>query len=281
LIFNGSTLSCDFISATQLSANITAARVNNPGAITVRVSNPLPGGGSSNIYTFDVGPLGLSILTRSLPNAHNAKPYSYTLQANGGVPPYDWSVTSGSLPNGMDLSSDGEIYGTPPVLGVDTNYPFSAQVHDSSAIFLTADTDFTILVQNDSLGRNDTCSADSATAISNGLLRASLSPYGDIDVYSFQGTQGRPVTVETFAQRITLYGDPASRDVYMDSFLELLDDGCHAIQYSDDIDLGVVFDSKISEFSLPYTGTYYIRVSDLRGDGRPDFQYDLELSGAD
>ena len=30
-----------------------------------------------------------------------------------------------------------------------------------------------------------------------------------------------------------------------------------------------------------YDGTYYIRVSDLRGDGRPDFIYDLSLSGAD
>ena len=33
--------------------------------------------------------------------------------------------------------------------------------------------------------------------------------------------------------------------------------------------------------SLPYTGTYFIRVRDFRGDGRPDLIYELSLSGAD
>ena len=31
----------------------------------------------------------------------------------------------------------------------------------------------------------------------------------------------------------------------------------------------------------PTTGTYYVHVADLRGDGRPDLLYELSLSGAD
>lgn len=155
-------------------------------------------------------------------------------------------------------------------------------------------------------GRNDSCA--SATPISNGTIRASISPYGDVDVYSFHGTAGHEVTIEIFAARLDLDGDPTNRDSYLDSMLELLDGTCPdpnpgdtspgVIAWDDDIDPGVVQDSKIVVGSvpfptstdtggkrppttLPYTGTYYIRVRDFRGDGRPDLIYDLSLSGAD
>jgi hypothetical protein len=89
------------------------------------------------------------------------------------------------------------------------------------------------------------------------------------------------VTIEIYAQRLDIYGDGADdRDVYLDSFLELLNSSCNQIAFDDDIDNGVLQDSLIQDFVLPATGTYYIRVSDLRGDGRPDFIYDLHLSGA-
>ena len=74
--------------------------------------------------------------------------------------------------------------------------------------------------------------------------------------------------------------------------------GTSALAWDDDIDPGVVQDSLIrissdpfpattdsggkrAPTALPYTGTYFIRVRDFRGDGRPDFIYDLTLSGAD
>jgi hypothetical protein len=90
------------------------------------------------------------------------------------------------------------------------------------------------------------------------------------------------VTIEIYAQRLVLNGDPSSRDVFLDSFLQLLDSSCAQLTYNDDITLGELQDSLIQDFTLPGTGinTYYIRVSDLRGDGRPDFIYELHLSGA-
>jgi len=90
------------------------------------------------------------------------------------------------------------------------------------------------------------------------------------------------VTIEIYAQRLDIYGDGADdRDVYLDSFLEILNSSCSQIAFNDDIDLGVMQDSLIQDYVLPAPGgTYYIRVSDLRGDGRPDFIYDLHLSGA-
>jgi hypothetical protein len=140
-----------------------------------------------------------------------------------------------------------------------------------------------ILVRAAGLGSNDSCTAGTTggtTSISNGQIRASISPYGDIDVYSFQGTAGAQVTIEIFAQRLDLDGDSATRDSYLDSVLELLDSNCSLLSFNDDIDPGVVQDSLIQNYVLPYSGTYFIRVRDFRGDGRPDLIYELSLSGA-
>ncbi len=52
-----------------------------------------------------------------------------TLQAASGTPPYAWSITTGTLPSGLTLSSAGLISGTPSQTGTST---FTVQVTDSS-----------------------------------------------------------------------------------------------------------------------------------------------------
>ena len=47
-----------------------------------------------------------------LPAATVGQAYSYTLTEAGGVPPFTWSIISGSLPAGLALSSSGVISGT-------------------------------------------------------------------------------------------------------------------------------------------------------------------------
>lgn len=76
---------------------------------------------------FFVGPL--DIMTTSLPNAAVGEFYTTTLTATGGLPPYTWSVSSGSLPPGLSLSSSGVISGTPTTAGT---FNFTIQVTDSS-----------------------------------------------------------------------------------------------------------------------------------------------------
>src|ERR1700733_3048662 len=59
-----------------------------------------------------------SIMVRILPKASAASAYSARLAANGGTPPYVWSVTKGQLPPGLRLSSEeGIISGTPTSSG--------------------------------------------------------------------------------------------------------------------------------------------------------------------
>jgi hypothetical protein len=57
-------------------------------------------------------------------------PYSSSLMATGGIPPYTYSIATGSLPGGLTLNpTTGEITGTPTQPGA---FSFTAQVVDSS-----------------------------------------------------------------------------------------------------------------------------------------------------
>jgi putative cell wall-binding protein len=59
----------------------------------------------------------LAVTTTSLPDASVGTAYSQTLAATGGTSPYTWTVTSGTLPAGLTLSSAGVISGTPTASG--------------------------------------------------------------------------------------------------------------------------------------------------------------------
>jgi hypothetical protein len=84
----------------------------------------------------------LVITTASLPNATNGVPYSQQLQATGGTMPYTWAVTSGSLPAGVNLSTNGLLAGTPTTNGT---FNFMVGVTDSGARFTNANLALTVL----------------------------------------------------------------------------------------------------------------------------------------
>jgi hypothetical protein len=299
--WNGSDRITTFLTSTMLVAGILESDIASPGSASVTVFNPGTAGGESAPVTYSILTAApLVITTSSLPDTTGGKTYYVTLASTGGIPPITWAITSGNLPDTLALdSASGRIAGTLDVVGSDTTSSFTVQATDSSVTPQQESKPLGILVKSSALASNDTCPAG-ATPISNGRIRASISPYGDIDVYSFQGTASAEVTIEIFAQRLELDNDPTTRDSHLDSIIELLDNGCTPIAVNDDIDPGVIQDSRISVSStpfpppcwytpcgdipppnwLPYPGTYYIRVRDLRGDGRPDLIYELSLSGA-
>lgn len=67
-------------------------------------------------FIFNV-PSSLTITTKGLPHGGVGVPYFQTLSAVGGAPPYAWSIASGSLPLGLNISSAGQISGTPTASG--------------------------------------------------------------------------------------------------------------------------------------------------------------------
>lgn len=84
----------------------------------------------------------LSLTTTSLPTGTVGASYAATLTASGGTEPYQWSVSSGSLPAGLTLSpSTGSIAGVPSVAG---DLSFTVTVADSNG--LTAGASLTLAI---------------------------------------------------------------------------------------------------------------------------------------
>ena len=74
-----------------------------------------------------VNPAPLSITTPVLASGTVGTPYSQTVAASGGISPYVWSVSAGTLPDGLTLSASGIITGTPTSAGI---FNFTARVTD-------------------------------------------------------------------------------------------------------------------------------------------------------
>ncbi|MGH9838638.1 MAG: beta strand repeat-containing protein [Blastocatellia bacterium] len=82
--WNGSARSTTFVSSTQLTAQITAADVANQGIAAVTVTNPAPGGGTSNSLNFTVTPPNpVPSLTGLVPAQAAVGSPAFTLTVNG------------------------------------------------------------------------------------------------------------------------------------------------------------------------------------------------------
>jgi len=107
------------------------------------------------------GGTSLKVGTTSLPNATQSVAYGQTLGASGGTSPYSWSVSSGTLPTGLSLSSSGSLSGTPTVAGA---FPFTVAVKDAASASASA-----------GLSINVVTAAPPTVSISNPASGATLS----------------------------------------------------------------------------------------------------------
>jgi hypothetical protein len=81
-------------------------------------------------------------LTCASSSAQVGVPYSSSLVATGGVPPYTFSIVSGKLPPGLSLDpATGAITGTPTTAGT---YNFTAKVMDSTGASVTTNCSITV-----------------------------------------------------------------------------------------------------------------------------------------
>jgi hypothetical protein len=76
--------------------------------ITFGASN---GVGLESVQRFTLTVVGLHVTTGSLPTVTPGVEYSYQLEAIGGVAPYAWKVSPGTLPKGLQLGAKGRLYG--------------------------------------------------------------------------------------------------------------------------------------------------------------------------
>jgi large repetitive protein len=121
-------------------------------------------------FTLIVGG-GLSITTATLPGGKLGASYSQTLTAAGGIPPYVFAISAGSLPPGITLSG-AVLGGTPTQAG---SYPFTIQVTDSTAATATAQ--LTVTIGGLAITTAALPSAAVGTAYSEVLSASGTAPY--------------------------------------------------------------------------------------------------------
>ncbi|MFT6899526.1 MAG: subtilisin family serine protease, partial [Paraglaciecola sp.] len=93
----------------------------------------------------DVAPEPVVIVTEQPPAGQVNQPYIASFKASGGRTPYNWRLTTGTLPSGLSLNPDsGELSGTPNVAQT-TN--FSVGVEDSAGS--SASAEFTLTIAPD------------------------------------------------------------------------------------------------------------------------------------
>ena len=115
-----------------LSLSSAGVLSGSPGAsgtytFSVTVTDSLNAGSSAS-FQVAIAP-ALAINTTSLLPFQVNAPYSLTLGASGGWPPYTWSVTG--LPSTISLGSGGQLTGTPTVTG---SYNLTECVTDSLGV---------------------------------------------------------------------------------------------------------------------------------------------------
>jgi hypothetical protein len=269
-----------------------------PVTVTVQDSFSPPEVVTAQI-TFDIIPAGLQLPSNALPaTAYVNRSFNSNVVAIGGIPPYKYVRTHGTLPPGLNAidQSTGQLNGTPTTAG---SYVFEVTATDSNTPPQSVTTNFglTIVAQR---GRNDTVAT--ATPVDNGLVDATISPYidppgttpvaGDNDYYKLVSLSGAMVHVETLAER-------RFSTTSLDTVLEIVDgnnvqlttcrlpndttNNFSSTCISDDVSSNPFVPDSGLDVKVPgstnVATTFYAHVLDWRGDARPDFRYALNVSG--
>ena len=214
-------------------------------------------------------------------------PYAYSLSAVGGTRPFQWKVTG--LPPGLAADGNGNITGTPTTSGIYQS--IAIQLTDSSQPSPVFAGTSGIIRVKPFTGRND--STANATAATNGIYNASLSPYADAagvaqpDHDYYQATVGPGATLQVTVEPL----QPNT----IDPVSELLDASGTRMSacklpggtaftspcLNDDIDPGINHTSNLQwQNSSASDQVVYIHVLDWSGNARPDFKYRMTITGA-
>ncbi len=120
----------------------TAPGTGSPNSITVTASCTADTAAKSSTAVTISTSTQFTITTLSVPSVVEGTPYSASLAAKGGQPPYRWSIASGSLPVGLQLGADtGILSGSTTHAGT-----FTFSVRGTDSVSSTAQQNLSLLV---------------------------------------------------------------------------------------------------------------------------------------
>jgi Putative Ig domain len=248
----------------------------------------------------------LVIQTTSLPPVATESSVWLQPLTNGGAAPFQWSISSGSLPAGLSLgplqgSGTIAITGSPTTAGT---YNFTLAISDGNpgALHQTTSQPLTLVVKDrGQMTRNDTVAT--ATPVSNISLLASISPYSDpsttgpdVDYYSAGAAPGSIVQVYVSPNNDFLQPpEPNSLQPVLEivdstgtryqtcGYYGLLPGQVNNLPCINHLPGNQYLSNNYYAFQVPGSGTspvtFFIRVLDVRGDARPDFIYTFTIFG--
>lgn len=152
----------------------------------------------------------MTITTPSMPAGTVGSAYSLTLEAQGGVPPYVWSVTSGSLASGLQLNATtGLVSGTPGAAGTEI---MGIAVQDSAQHSATKKLTLSISAKSSSPLAITTLSIPAGTVGAN--YSFTLTAQGGTVPYTWSVTTGAlPAGLSLDASTGTITGTPTEAGV--------------------------------------------------------------------
>ncbi|MBI4811173.1 MAG: putative Ig domain-containing protein, partial [Ignavibacteriales bacterium] len=160
-------------------------------------------------YTLTINCPTITLSPSSLPNGTVGTPYSQTITASGGTAPYSFNLTSGTLPNGLGLSSSGVLSGTPTEGG-----GFSFTVTATDAQGCTGSKSYTLTIDcptitlsslpNGTVGiaYSQTITASNGTAPYTFAVTSGIVPSG-LSLSSSGVLSGTPTAVGNFTFTVT------------------------------------------------------------------------------
>lgn len=116
----------------SLTVNIAANAVRGETDNVAQVTHPIDINPANNIATNTINILPpcpvVTLTPTTLPDAKQGVAYAQTLTANGGVPPYRFSIVGGTVLPDLILQQNGTLSGVPTQPGI---YSFVVQADDS------------------------------------------------------------------------------------------------------------------------------------------------------
>lgn len=122
-------------------SSIVAKDINQDGTVDLIVANAT----TTNISLFlNLCSCPITPSPGTLAIGQKDVAYSQTINATGGVAPYNFSLFNGVLPNGISLSSSGQLSGIPQEVGI---FPIIIKIADSSGCSITQN--YSLLIGSD------------------------------------------------------------------------------------------------------------------------------------